>query len=298
MPTTTKHSATESGTGTGGCAAAPVDAPSVAVPGAKGQRRPGFQASSGLDVFSYYEYYPSEYSAEVARRDQSVARRESKDKRVTDTDFAVRAPPAIPKSTGAFNEFTYVLDPFESREEYEREQQRTAAARAHVMQGPMKAGGRVQRNEQLKAQVVECMHRLSKALAADWPKAFLRTFEDKQGLLVTAFDRQRMCDGDITSYMNQLFRTHEVVSDFKLRRDSTRWGVMERTVPTVYYVFVPPWVHARIVHPLLSQVPDNKPVPGIREPPMCSSRVPFEAVTEGGLPLKNAYVQTYPTSFN
>jgi len=109
---------------------------------------------------------------------------------VTDTDFAVRAPPAIPKSTGAFNEFTYVLDPFESREEYEREQQRTAAARAHVMQGPMKAGGRVQRNEQLKAQVVECMHRLSKALAADWPKAFLRTFEDKQGLLVTAFDRQ------------------------------------------------------------------------------------------------------------
>jgi hypothetical protein len=59
-----------------------------------------------------------------------------------------------------------------------------------------------------------------------------------------------MCDGDITSYMNQLFRTHEVVSDFKLRRDSTRWGVMERTVPTVYYVFVPPWVHARIVHPL------------------------------------------------
>ena len=31
---------------------------------------------------------------------------------------------------------------------------------------------------------------------------------------------------------------------------------------------------------------------------MCSSRVPFEAVTEGGLPLKNAYVQTYPTSFN
>lgn len=111
-------------------------------------------------------------------------------RRVTDADFAVRAPPAIPKSTGAFNEFTYVLDPFESREEYEKEQQRTAAARAHVMQGPMKAGGRVQRNEQLKAQVVECMRRLSKALAADWPKAFLRTFEDKQGLLVTAFDRQ------------------------------------------------------------------------------------------------------------
>jgi hypothetical protein len=61
---------------------------------------------------------------------------------------------------------------------------------------------------------------------------------------------QKMRDGDITSYMNQLFRTHAVVSDFKLRRDSTRWGVMERTVPTVYYVFVPPWVHARIVHPL------------------------------------------------
>jgi hypothetical protein len=115
---------------------------------------------------------------------------------VTDADFAVRAPPAIPKSTGAFNEFTYVLDPFESREEYEKEQQRTAAARTHVMQGPMKAGGRVQRNEQLKAQVVECMRRLSKALAADWPKAFLRTFEDKQGLLVTAFDRQVRRDSE------------------------------------------------------------------------------------------------------
>jgi hypothetical protein len=39
----------------------PVDPPSAPVPGAKGQRRPGLQASSGLDVFSYYEYHPSEY---------------------------------------------------------------------------------------------------------------------------------------------------------------------------------------------------------------------------------------------
>jgi hypothetical protein len=34
------------------------------------------------------------------------------------------------------------------------------------------------------------MRTLSKALAVDWPSAFLRTFEDDQGLLVAAFDRQ------------------------------------------------------------------------------------------------------------
>ena len=39
------------------------------------------------------------------------------------------------------------------------------------------------------------------------------------------------------------------VIEFKLKRDTTRWGVMEDTVPNVYYVFIPPWVHARIVHP-------------------------------------------------
>jgi hypothetical protein len=65
----------------------------------------------------------------------------------------VRAPPAIPKSTGAFNEFTYVLDPFEAGAELHKEQQRAAVARAAVVQAPMRAGGRVQRNEQLKAQV-------------------------------------------------------------------------------------------------------------------------------------------------
>jgi len=93
-----------------------------------------------------------------------------------------------------------------------------------------------------------------------------------------------MCDGDITSYMNQLFRTHEVVSDFKLRRDSTRWGVMERTVPTVYYVFVPPWVHARIVHPLrtfaaLCLLPPAPQDSSSSNPPVGRQRNPSSAGT-------------------
>ena len=136
--------------------------------------------------------------------------------------------------------------------------------------------------------------------------SFLRVFEDPQGLIVVCFDRQKMTEGDITSYMNQFFRTNSArpsfllsrgfplsdmgwhkalsryrlcscsmflthtsdawphahlqlltcawgftgtVTEFKLKRDTTRWGVMEDTVPNVYYVFIPPWVHARIVHP-------------------------------------------------
>eukprot|EP00959_Pyramimonas_sp_CCMP1952_P103124 2157009-Pyramimonas_sp.AAC.1 len=162
----------------------------------------------------------------------------------------------------------------------------------------MKTGGSVQSAELMKIRVEELVGRLAAVLEIDWPKVFLRVFEDNQGLIVAGFDKQKMGNGaNITSYMGQFFRTNETVQEFQLKRDTTRWGVMEDTVPTVYYVFIPPWVHARIVHPELSQVPDCKPVPGIHEPAFATGRVPFIPQTASGQKIDPVYVQTFPNTF-
>jgi len=282
---------TEAGTGTGGNPVTRTDPLSVEV--GPGQRRPD-KHSAVPGVFSTYDYHHSEYGRE--REILSDSRRTAKEKWIGRERFKISALPSIPKSVGAFNEFDYTIDPYEYAEIKHKMEVR--GEREKIRFGPMKTGGNVQTPELMKIRVEELVGRLSTVLHSDWPKVFLRVFEDNQGLIVVGFDKQKMGTGaNVTSYMGQFFRTHEIVQEFQLKRDTTRWGVMEDTVPTVYYVFIPPWVHARIVHPELSKVPDCKPVPGLTEPSLATGRVPFMPQTEGGLMVDPVYVQTFPNTF-
>eukprot|EP00241_Pyramimonas_parkeae_P005082 CAMPEP_0114229492 /NCGR_PEP_ID=MMETSP0058-20121206/2936_1 /TAXON_ID=36894 /ORGANISM="Pyramimonas parkeae, CCMP726" /LENGTH=364 /DNA_ID=CAMNT_0001340571 /DNA_START=260 /DNA_END=1354 /DNA_ORIENTATION=- len=288
---TKKNSSTEPGTGTGG-AGLLNKADLLSVPVAKGQRKPAGRSAAPA-AFTLYEYQPTEFGREKELKIEQ--KQESKAKWVAEEDFKVQALPSIPKHTGAFNEFEYALDPYEAAEEQTKIEVRRQ--NSQVKYGALKAGGKIQRDEHMKSRTEEMIGQLSGTLKKDWPASFLRTFEDPQGLIVVCYDKQKMGEGDITSYMNQFFRTNGIVQEFKLRRDTTRWGVMEDTVPNVYYVFIPPWVHARIMHPELSQVPDCKPVPGLSEPAYQTGRVPFMPTTESGLKIQTTYVQTYARSF-
>mmetsp|Transcript_24486 Transcript_24486/g.33756 ORF Transcript_24486/g.33756 Transcript_24486/m.33756 type:complete len:364 (+) Transcript_24486:48-1139(+) len=281
---------TEAGTGSGGRPDMRKGDLSVEV--ANGQRKPGVR-SAAPTVFSHYEHKHTEYAREKEMK--AAEQRESKTKWLGAEDFKVTALPPIPKSVGAFNEFEYTIDPYETMDQATEEERRMQSAK--IQFGPMKAGGRVQAAEQMKIRIEEVMTQMAEVLRSDWPKSFLRVFEDIQGLLVACFDKAKMGEGDVTAYMNQFFRTNAIVKEFQLHRDTTRWGVMEETVPNVYYLFIPPWVHARVIHPELSKVPDCKPVPGIQEPPLATGRVPFPPTTKGGIPMLNTYVQTYPRSF-
>lgn len=280
----------ESGYGSGG-RPDPSKAEILSEKVGSGMVRPN-KHSAAPGVFSNYEYQYSEYDRVKEQRAQDE--REEKSKRIHQEEFKCTALPAIPKSTGAFNEFEYSLEPYEASEDIQKiEKQRQDAK---ILFGAMKAGGKVQSDESLKIRAHECIAALTKVFQKEWPKAFLRVFEDDQGLVVICFDKDKMGEGDITSYMNQFFRTHAHVAEYKLRRDTTRWGIMEEGVPNVYYVFLPPWVHLRVVHPELSKVPDQKPVPGLAEPSLVSQRIPFCPQTEGG-DLIITHTQTYPRSF-
>ena len=57
---------------------------------------------------------------------------------------------------------------------------------------------------------------MCKCLKNDWPTAFLRVFEDPQGLMVVCYDKLKMGEGDITSYMNQFFRMNPIVEVLEL----------------------------------------------------------------------------------
>mmetsp|Transcript_10000 Transcript_10000/g.17190 ORF Transcript_10000/g.17190 Transcript_10000/m.17190 type:complete len:368 (-) Transcript_10000:257-1360(-) len=283
---------TEAGTGTGGKPDLSMADP-LSVSVAPGQHKPD-KYSPIPGVFSTYEYHHSEYGRD--KEIDSEERRNAKEKYAFKDPFKISALPSIPKSVGAFNEFDYTLDPYEYQEA-RRLGERTEDSSKN-MHGPMKPGGHVQPGEQMKIRLHELLTRLAGILEGDWPNIFLKVFEDNQGLIVACFDKLKMGQGaNVTAYMNQMFRTNEVVHEFSLKRDTTRWGVMENLVQTVYFVFIPPWVHARIVHPELSRVPDCKPVPGISEPPLATGRVPFIPQTEGGTFINPVYVQTYATSF-
>ena len=214
----------------------------------QGQRRPNAY-SSAPKVFSLYEYLESEYDG---ARDESAARAaKARAARVdSSADFKVTALPPIPKGAGSFNEFEYTIDPFELKDEKAKADK--AAAAALIKHGPILAGGHQRRSgEMTKMRASEAVHSLGATLAADWPRAFAGAFLNAEGCVVCAFDRAAMAaGGDVTTYMNNLFRTNETVRSFNLRKDVAHWGVdagmdAELGRAAVYYVLMAQWAHAR-----------------------------------------------------
>lgn len=263
-------------------------APPLHHPVAAGQVRPG-KYSGAPKVFTLYEYQPSEYDREKELRARQWE--ESKAMRVDTADFKCTALPAIPKSAGSFNEFEYAEDPFENQELMEK------AAKlefdAQILHGPMRVAGQAQELEKGKARLWELLRKLTKQLKEDWPTCLLRVYEDDIGCVVATFDQDKI-QGDVSTYMNQFFRTNEIVQYFGLRKDSTRWGAVEKDKGThVHFVFIPTWVHLR------APVDMNLPAPKSersQEPALISGRVPFGPQTNGGQAIQ-VHVRTYSRSF-
>lgn len=119
---------------------------------------------------------------------------------------------------------------------------------------------------------------LSAYCAENW-KSFRQLFEDKSGCIVIEFDSsQAEQEGDVTTFMNQMSRTHRIVQEFKLRKDATRWGVVDGSKPTaVFYVFWPPWVHHTTETPahLAGPLPRATKLLWESRPALPVDRVPF-----------------------
>ena len=291
----------------------------LSVPVAAGQRRPT-KLSSAPPVFSVFEHYPDEYDRErQMRREAMEQSRMSMEGRAT---FKCTALPAVPKSAGSFNEFEYVEDPYERAEESERARLMAGRARnAEFGHGPIRAAGKAEAHDQVKARKWEVLRCLTKALKEDWPDCFARCTEDVDGCIQACFWREKI-EGDVTTYMNHFFRTNIDVQQFALRKDPTRWGVVvnggEASTPgpsgeggeggaggkksLLRFFFIPMWVHVRGSVDVgagkslqKKATKDEKWKPGM-EPPLLSGRVPFGPTSNGGMPIL-VHVRTLSRSF-
>eukprot|EP00798_Chlamydomonas_sp_ICE-L_P030306 gene30306-35295_t len=186
--------------------------------------------------FSTYEHLPSEYDRQQLL--QKFERLKKKLAQIHPLDFVVKATPAGPKSAPAFNEYDYPVNSYDGLED--------ATSRARIMSGPFHAGGKYTPAATLRGQANECMMNLCKVLSADWPSAFLQTFEDRSGSIVISFDKvEALSQGDLGNYMNNFAKCNHLVSEFRLLKDASQWGMVDEDTQTIFYVLWPPWVRHR-----------------------------------------------------
>jgi hypothetical protein len=187
--------------------------------------------------------------------------------------FKCAAPPQAPKATGAFQRFTYSLDPFERKEDTERAKRRTDQTKSMGLR-TFNAGGNARDTKRaLKQRMPELRSQLRSTLRSDWP-SFVRMAVDERGVLLALFDAERLNEerrADLHAYMNRMVKTHPAAIDFGIARDNSRWGSFapsevlnggegEGGQPEgarVVYALRPPWVPNDLLaaHRLLSTRP-------------------------------------------
>ena len=278
-------------------------------PTAQGQWRPG-KFSSVPSYFSVFEYMDDP----IGRVKDCLREEAERSKKLwlSEEDFKTQALPPVPSHAGSFNEFEYAIDPFEGRDEYlkglkDRDEQK-------VLHVPVRAGGCVATAEQTKIRANEAVESLRDTVGRAWPEVFVDAFQDSAGCLVLCFDRVRAEESgaarEVALYMNRLAHSDPTVSEFCLKKDSTRWGVTDEdalgeTSQMVYFVLWPPWVHKRPSVPAELQQMQwgeeeergrQEEARGDALTPALSSRKPFGPQTESGLPI-HVHVRTWARSF-
>lgn len=278
---------------------------------AQGQWRPG-KFSSMPQYFSVFKYMDDP----IGRVKDCLREEAERSKKLwlSDEDFKTQALPPVPSHAGSFNEFEYAIDPFEGRDEYlkglkDRDEQK-------ILHGPIRAGGCVATAEQTKIRANEAVESLRGTVGREWPEIFVDAFQDSAGCLVLCFDRVHAEESgkarEVALYMNRLAHSDPTVSEFCLKKDSTRWGVTDEdslgeSSRMVFFVLWPPWVHKRPSVPGdLQQMQwetgggegdgEGGATAEALAPALMSSRNPFGPQTESGLPI-HVHVRTFSRSF-
>jgi hypothetical protein len=122
----------------------------------------------------------------------------------------------------------------------------------------------------------------------------LQVFEDVPGCIVLSFHKHLAAlEGDITTYMNQHYRTDLTVSSFKLTKDTVQWGVAADDDGDldwgVFFVYWPPWAARPKLIP--EHLAGPKPPPDVAHAKLraqgpTSTRVPFGERTAAGMLTK------------
>jgi len=164
-------------------------------------------------------------------------------------DFKSQAMPSAPRGAGTFASFEYSTDPYETSQLISSEYVSSEASR--IRSGPFRAGGDAQRGtiytggSTTPRRSGELRAKLTQEFSAELP-SFLRITEDASGHMLVVFSIAGATAEKrkgIHSYMGRFAAERQVVADFKLARDMSRWGVVAGDAgDIVVYSLRPPWV--------------------------------------------------------
>ena len=128
-------------------------------------------------------------------------------------------------------------------------------------------------------------------MQTDTTACCLQVFEDIPGCIVLSFHKQLAAlEGDITTYMNQHYRTNITVQTFKLAKDTVQWAVTTADGDPelewgVFFVYWPPWATRPKLIPdhLAGQRPSQDTIrKHLQIQGLASKRTPFGKRTDAG----------------
>mmetsp|Transcript_37094 Transcript_37094/g.84386 ORF Transcript_37094/g.84386 Transcript_37094/m.84386 type:complete len:367 (+) Transcript_37094:3-1103(+) len=194
-------------------------------------------------LFSSFTYQPSEYGLERSTRTEA---RQEHLSRIVGAAAIKTGMPTIPAKQGTFTHFRYEIDPYEAREEAQR--QARYDDEVAIKQQNFRPGGKFVAKDEVRKKQASChelVARIIATLQADWPEAYARCYVDKRGLIVCMFAGDPNDDpawlSELIEYMHNLIKTHPVSSEFCLRKMSARWG--NNANGYIEFVCQPPWVN-------------------------------------------------------
>ena len=111
-----------------------------------------------------------------------------------------------------------------------------------------------------KQQLPDIVNYIKKVIMIDWAEVNFIIGTNPDSFVEIKFD-QRSVDTDLglKAYMNTMLTTHEVISQFNLKKVLKYWGFRDER--HIYFMLAPPWIRFNPAHVYLSCLRQNGRAP-------------------------------------
>lgn len=111
-----------------------------------------------------------------------------------------------------------------------------------------------------KQQLPDIVNYIKKVIMVDWAEVNFIIGTNPDSFVEIKFD-QRSIDTELglKAYMNTMLTTHEVISQFNLKRVLKFWGYRDER--HIYFMLAPPWIRFNPAHVYMSCLKTAKTVP-------------------------------------
>lgn len=85
---------------------------------------------------------------------------------------------------------------------------------------------------------------LKETIRLDWAEVNFIIGTNPDDLIELKFEKSEDAEIGLKAYMNNLITSHEIISQFNLKRVLQYWGHTDSTY--IYYMLMPPWIKQRV----------------------------------------------------